>query len=60
METGGTLTAAASEVDEPGRLGSYDVVVTDEKSNKIAVFSGMVYRKNKRLPISGEADPKGR
>lgn len=55
---GGTLTAAATEVEEPGRLGSYEVVVTDENSNKIAVFSGMVYRKNKKLPIPGEADPK--
>lgn len=57
--TGGTLTATATEVEEPGRLGSYDVVVADENGNKIAVFSGMVYRKNKKLPIPGETDPKG-
>ena len=49
--SGGTLTATATEVEEPGRLGSYHVVITDENDNKIAVFNGMVYRKDQKLPI---------
>jgi acyl-CoA thioesterase len=55
----GMLTATATEVDEPGRLGSYDVVVTAENGNKIAVFSGMVYRKNQKLPLPDESEPRG-
>lgn len=41
----GRLFALASEVTEPGRLGAYDVLVTDEDENVIARFHGMVYRK---------------
>ncbi len=53
----GTLTAVATEVEEPGRLGSYNVIITDDNNNKIAVFTGMVYRKNQKLPIPDEAEP---
>lgn len=49
--SGGTLTAVAAEVEEPGRLGTYQVTITDQSNNKIAVFTGMVYRKNQKLPI---------
>jgi acyl-CoA thioesterase len=46
----GTLYATASEVTEPGRLGAYDVLVTDEADQVIARFHGLVYRKNESLP----------
>lgn len=45
----GMLHATASEVGTPGKLGVYDVVVTDDKEQIIAKFNGMVYRKNKKL-----------
>ena len=45
----GTLYAVASEVGTPGKLGVYDVVVTDDHDRIIAKFNGMVYRKNKKL-----------
>lgn len=41
----GTLHAVATEVKEPGRLGAYDVLVTDDKGEIVARFNGMVYRK---------------
>lgn len=46
----GTLYAVATEVTEPGRLGAYDVMVTDGEGGVVARFNGMVYRKNKQLP----------
>ena len=48
--TTGSLTAVASEVTEPGRLGAYDVLVRDDQGELIARFNGMVYRKNQQLP----------
>ena len=45
----GTLHAAASEVGTPGKLGVYDVIVTNDQNQIIAKFNGMVYRKNKQL-----------
>jgi acyl-CoA thioesterase len=45
----GTLYAVATEVQVPKKLGSYDVVVTDEHAKIIAKFSGMVYRKKKNI-----------
>jgi acyl-CoA thioesterase len=48
--TGGVLYATATEVTEPGRLGAYDVMVTDEQDDIVARFNGMVYRKKERLP----------
>jgi len=45
----GTLYAVATEVKEPGRLGAYDVLVTDDAGEVVARFNGMVYRKNSRL-----------
>jgi len=44
--SGGILYAVATEVKEPGRLGAYDVLVTDGEGEIIARFNGMVYRKN--------------
>jgi acyl-CoA thioesterase len=45
----GTLYAVATEVDMPKKLGSYDVLVTDQDARVIAKFSGMVYRKKKDI-----------
>ena len=49
----GVLYAVATEVDEPRRLGAYEVVVTDERGSIIATFNGMVYRKNQQIPDQG-------
>jgi acyl-CoA thioesterase len=46
----GTLYATATELDEPKRLGAYDVMVTDELGKIIASFNGLVYRKSQSLP----------
>jgi acyl-CoA thioesterase len=46
----GTLFATAREVKEPGRIGAYDVLVTDEEDSVIARFNGLVYRKKQKLP----------
>jgi acyl-CoA thioesterase len=46
----GTLYATATEVNEPKRIGAYDVSVTDEKEKIIARFNGLVYRK-KNVPV---------
>lgn len=48
----GTLYAEAKEVAEPGRLGAYDVLVTDEAGEIVARFNGMVYRKKQKLPFA--------
>lgn len=50
--TDGILYATATEVNEPNRLGAYDVLVTDEKQRIIARFNGMVYRK--KQPLMGD------
>ena len=49
----GVLYAVATEVEEPKRLGVYDVVVSDEEGRTIATFNGMVYRKNQRIKNQG-------
>lgn len=45
----GTLFATARELDNPKRIGAYDVLVTDENDELIARFNGLAYRKNKRI-----------
>lgn len=45
----GVLYAVAKEVTEPGRLGAYDVMVTDDAGDIVARFNGMVYRKNEKI-----------
>lgn len=50
----GTLYAEATEVGEPKRLGTYDVLITDEDNTVIARFCGMVYRK-KSISIAEQA-----
>jgi acyl-CoA thioesterase len=49
--TSGTLTAEAREVALNPKLASYTVNVTDESNGLIAVFQGLVYRKQQ--PIGG-------
>jgi acyl-CoA thioesterase len=43
---GGVLTAEAREVGLNPKLASYTVNVTDEAGTLLAVFQGLVYRKN--------------
>ena len=45
----GVLYAVATEVDQPKKLGAYEVVVSDQNDRVIATFSGMVYRKKQRI-----------
>jgi acyl-CoA thioesterase len=51
--TTGVLTAEAREVDLNPKLASYTVNVTDEAGSLIAIFQGLVYRKNQ--PIAAAA-----
>ncbi|MGC9455126.1 MAG: hydroxyphenylacetyl-CoA thioesterase PaaI [Phycisphaerae bacterium] len=46
----GTLTATAEEVNCAGRIGTYDIRVTDENGSLVAHFHGMAYRKRDPLP----------
>jgi len=41
----GVLTATAEEVSLHPKLGSYTIRVTDDKGDLVAIFQGMVYRK---------------
>jgi acyl-CoA thioesterase len=45
----GTLTAEAQEVALNPKLASYTVNVTDEKHSLIAIFQGLVYRKQQTI-----------
>jgi acyl-CoA thioesterase len=45
----GTLFADAQETSINPKLATYDVKVTDETGSLIAIFNGMVYRKEKKL-----------
>lgn len=45
----GVLYAEATEVDQPRKLGAYEVVITDDNGQVIATFNGMVYRKNQLI-----------
>ncbi|MGO9243881.1 MAG: PaaI family thioesterase [Verrucomicrobiia bacterium] len=46
----GTLRAEAREVSANPKLASYTVNITDEHNTLIAVFQGLVYRKDQPLP----------
>lgn len=48
-KTSGILYAVAREVKEPGRIGAYDVLVTDEENDVVARFNGLVYRKKQAI-----------
>jgi acyl-CoA thioesterase len=47
----GTLWAEAREVSLNPRLGSYTVDVKDDGGELVAVFQGLAYRKQDRLPL---------
>jgi acyl-CoA thioesterase len=47
----GTLYAQGTEVSCGRKIAAYNIEVTDEANDKIAVFQGMVYRKDAQLPI---------
>jgi acyl-CoA thioesterase len=47
--TEGTLYAEAKEVSCNAKLGSYDIKVTNEKDELIAIFQGMAYRKKEPI-----------
>ena len=49
----GVLTAEAREVALNPKLASYTVNVTDEAGSLIAIFQGMVYRKNQSIAATG-------
>lgn len=48
----GYIYAYARELSKNYRLGSYTVEVKNESGDLVAIFQGMVYRKDDKLPIS--------
>ena len=46
----GTLRAEARELSANPKLASYTVNVTDDRSDLVAVFQGLVYRKDQAHP----------
>ena len=44
--TSGTLYADARELARNSKLASYSVQITDDANDVVAIFQGMVYRKN--------------
>jgi len=47
--SGGTLIAEAKEVSLNPKLATYEIRVTDETNDVIAIFQGMVYRKKDKI-----------
>jgi acyl-CoA thioesterase len=45
----GRLTAEATEVSRNAKLASYNIRITDEQEQLIALFQGMVYRKKDKI-----------
>jgi acyl-CoA thioesterase len=48
---GSSLIAEAKEFNKTSRTATYDIRVTDDKSNLIAVCQALVYRKENPLPF---------
>ncbi len=46
----GTLRAEAKEVSRSFKIGNYTVEIRDEQGDLVALFQGMVYRKQDPLP----------
>ncbi len=46
----GTLWAEAREVSKNFKLGSYTVEIKDDQGELIALFQGLAYRKQEKLP----------
>lgn len=51
---GSLLTAEAKEFNKTKKTATYDIRVTDERNNLVAVCQALVYRKDKPLPFLGE------
>jgi len=47
----GFLTAEAKELSCNRKISSYTVDVTDQSGDTVAVFQGMAYRKNIKIPL---------
>ncbi|RLB10166.1 MAG: phenylacetic acid degradation protein [Deltaproteobacteria bacterium] len=45
----GVLYAEAKELSLGKKLGHYEVVVTDDSGDLVAIFQGMVYRKREKI-----------
>jgi acyl-CoA thioesterase len=50
----GTLRAEAREISTNPKLGSYTVNITDEHNTLIAVFHGLVYRKEQVIDFAAK------
>jgi acyl-CoA thioesterase len=48
---GSRLTAQAKEFNKTSKTAAYDIRVTDDQGNLIAVCQALVYRKDKPLPF---------
>ena len=48
--TTGVLWAEAREVSKNFKLGTYTVEVKDEQGDMVALFQGLAYRKDEKLP----------
>ncbi len=46
----GTLWAEARELSKTRKLGTYTVEVKDDAGELVAIFQGLVYRKDEQLP----------
>lgn len=46
----GTLTAQARETSRNPKIATYDIQVTDDAGEVVALFHGMVYRKSEVVP----------
>jgi acyl-CoA thioesterase len=51
----GTLTAEAREVALNPKLASYTVNVTDDTGSLVAIFQGLVYRKQQSIAAGGKS-----
>lgn len=49
--TGGRLRAEGRETFLGPKIATYDIVITDQDGEEIALFQGMAYRKKNPLPV---------
>lgn len=54
-QEGDVLTSVAEEVHRAGRTGLYDIVVTNQRGERIAVFRGRSYRLKGRPTVAPQA-----
>ncbi len=47
----GILTAVAAETSVSPKIGTYNIVVTDDTGDIVATFQCMAYRKNEPVPV---------